>query len=72
MENFNLKKENIGKVVAFFAIVISAAMIFEWRAYEKRVLKEALQAPTVNAEIYIEPSPERAAGITLLEKMAMA
>ena len=72
MQNFNLKKENIGKVVAFFAIVISAAMIFEWRAYEKRVLKEARQGPTVNAEINIEPSPERAARISLLEKMAIA
>ena len=72
MEIFNLKSQNVPKVVAFFAIVISATMIFEWRAYEKRVLKEALKVPTDNIEIEIEPSPERVARISLLEKMAMA
>ena len=41
MSSFNITKESFGKLIAFFAILISAVMIVKWREYESKVLKEA-------------------------------
>ena len=44
MNTLSITRESFGKAVAFFVIIISALMIFEWREYESRVLKEASKA----------------------------
>ena len=72
MNTPSITRENFGKAVAFFVIIISAVMIFEWREYESKVLKEASKAPTDSIEIERDQSPEIVARINLLEKMAMA
>jgi len=72
MNILTLNRESFGKAIAFFVIIISAVMIFEWREYESKVLKEASKAPTDSIEIEREQSPEIVARINLLEKMAMA
>tara|TARA_B100001540_G_scaffold312513_1_gene333774 strand:- start:487 stop:1044 length:558 start_codon:yes stop_codon:yes gene_type:complete len=72
MSSFNITKESFGKLIAFFAILISAVMIVKWREYESKVLKEATKPSTDNIEVKREQSPETVARISLLEKMAMA
>ena len=44
MNTLSITRESFGKAVAFFVIIISAVMIFEWREYESKVLKEASKA----------------------------
>ena len=72
MSSFNITKESFGKLIAFFAILISAVMIVKWREYESKVLKEATKPSIDNIEVKREQSPETVARISLLEKMAMA
>ena len=72
MSSFNITKESFGKLIAFFAILISAVMILKWREYESKVLKEATKPSNDNIELKREQSPETVARISLLEKMAMA
>ena len=72
MSSLNITKESFGKLIAFFAILISAVMIVKWREYESSVLKEATKPSIDNIEVKREQSPETVARISLLEKMAMA
>ena len=57
MNTPSITRESFGKAVAFFVIIISAVMIFEWREYESKVLKETSKAPTDSIEIEREQSP---------------
>ena len=57
MNTLSITRESFGKAVAFFVIIISAVMIFEWREYESKVLKETSKAPTDSIEIEREQSP---------------
>ena len=50
MSSFNITKESFGKLIAFFAILISAIMIVKWREYESRVLKEATKMAMAERE----------------------
>ena len=51
MSSFNITKESFGKLIAFFAILISAVMIVKWREYESKVLKEATKPSIDNIEV---------------------